>query len=80
MTIKEKETVEVYTWRGRRPYSSRKLAISEEECEEENMDENKLERDTLTAAAVSIIAQLAVHPVGQTGSYKNTGLEWAEAS
>lgn len=44
------------------------------------MDENKLERDTLTAAAVSIIAQLAVHLVGQTGSYKNTGLEWAEAS
>lgn len=64
-----------YSWRGRRPYSSRKLAISEEECEEENMDENKLERDTLTAAAVSIIAQLAVHLVGQTGSYRNTGLE-----
>lgn len=64
-----------YSWRGRRPYSSRKLAISEEECEEENVDENKLVRDTLTAAAVSIIAQLAVHPVGQTGSYRNTGLE-----
>lgn len=64
-----------YSWRGRRPYSSRKLAISEEECEEENMDENKLVRVTLTAAAVSIIAQLAVHLVGQTGSYRNTGLE-----
>lgn len=64
-----------YSWRGRRPYSSRKLAISEEECEEENVDENKLVRDTLTAAAVSIIAQLAVHLVGQTGSYRNTGLE-----